>query len=307
MEKARPIFIIGCYRSGTSIMTWAVGQHPNIFPMDETNWLAPLCYGTLAAYRFASSAALPATKVYDIGEKEFLMWQGAAIDRLHKAISTDRGVRVFLSRLSDSAPRFNPAFQILRSRFAPKSRWVDGTPEYTEIASVLVEMFPAAKFIYLLRKPHEVMTSLINFHTIGGRGYTVEQAANEWERMNRAAYDLLQSQGRERVTLALYDDLVEQPAHLMDRIWHFVGEPPFRRSLDTLSTRINSSVKESSLTADEERMKRLNNIYRQIILNTPPAQINWSLPPSGTAEERRNDIVERICACFRGPSRAGNS
>jgi hypothetical protein len=29
----RPIFVVGMYRSGTSILTWAIGQHPNIFPL----------------------------------------------------------------------------------------------------------------------------------------------------------------------------------------------------------------------------------------------------------------------------------
>jgi hypothetical protein len=298
LEKPRPIFIIGSYRSGTSITTWAIGQHPNIFPMDETNWLVPLCYGTLAAYRMAASPARSATKVYDIAEREFLMWQGAAIDRLHKAISTDRGARVLLGRLSGHDSQFNPGFQILRSRFSPKSRWVDGTPECTEIASVLAEMFPAAKFIYLLRKPRDVMTSLINFHSIGGRLYSVRQAGDDWERLNRTASRFLHSQGRDRVMLALYDDLVTQPADLMDRIWNFIGEPSFHRSLETLSSRINSSIEKAPLVIDSEHMKNLNKIYQQIILDTQPDRIDWSIPAHGTMEAEQNDVVERVRSCF---------
>src|SRR5689334_9241423 len=37
-----PIFVIGSYRSGTSILTWSLGQHFNIFPLEETNWIYKL-------------------------------------------------------------------------------------------------------------------------------------------------------------------------------------------------------------------------------------------------------------------------
>jgi len=37
-----PIFVIGSYRSGTSILTWSLGQHSNIFPLEETNWIYKL-------------------------------------------------------------------------------------------------------------------------------------------------------------------------------------------------------------------------------------------------------------------------
>ena len=32
----KPVFIIGSPRSGTSILTWALGQHPNLYPLEET-------------------------------------------------------------------------------------------------------------------------------------------------------------------------------------------------------------------------------------------------------------------------------
>src|SRR2546430_618593 len=40
-EKARPIFIVSSGRSGSTILTWCLGQHPNIIPQEESNWLGP--------------------------------------------------------------------------------------------------------------------------------------------------------------------------------------------------------------------------------------------------------------------------
>ncbi len=37
---SHPIFIIGAPRSGTSILTWCLGQHSNIQLIEETSWIA---------------------------------------------------------------------------------------------------------------------------------------------------------------------------------------------------------------------------------------------------------------------------
>jgi len=34
-----PIFVVGPPRSGTSILTWCLGQHPNILVLPESSWI----------------------------------------------------------------------------------------------------------------------------------------------------------------------------------------------------------------------------------------------------------------------------
>ena len=40
--QASPIFIIGSPGSGTSVLTWALGQHPRLLPVEEGDWLCKL-------------------------------------------------------------------------------------------------------------------------------------------------------------------------------------------------------------------------------------------------------------------------
>jgi hypothetical protein len=41
-QENRPIFVVGSPRSETSILTWCLGQHPNILPLAESGWMGDL-------------------------------------------------------------------------------------------------------------------------------------------------------------------------------------------------------------------------------------------------------------------------
>ena len=47
----KPIFIVGSPRSGTSILTWCLGQHPNIFPVDESTGIGELALALAVCYQ----------------------------------------------------------------------------------------------------------------------------------------------------------------------------------------------------------------------------------------------------------------
>src|SRR5256886_11509548 len=51
----RPIFVVGSPRSGTSILTWCLGQHPNIFAVPESNWMGDFVVNTAVVHQVGAA------------------------------------------------------------------------------------------------------------------------------------------------------------------------------------------------------------------------------------------------------------
>src|SRR6266480_867914 len=51
----KPIFVVGSPRSGTSVLTWCLGQHPNIFPVPESNWMGDFAVNAAIGYQIGAA------------------------------------------------------------------------------------------------------------------------------------------------------------------------------------------------------------------------------------------------------------
>jgi hypothetical protein len=78
-----PIFVVGSPRSGTSILTWCLGQHPNILPVPESNWMGPFAVNLAISYRIGSARALLSIlSAMGISSDEFFSQIGESINGL---------------------------------------------------------------------------------------------------------------------------------------------------------------------------------------------------------------------------------
>src|SRR5437867_4946990 len=173
-QIAQPIFIVGSGRSASTILTWCVGQHPNILPQEESDWLGPFAIDAASGYqRGTARGERGQLSANFVQREEFLALLGQTINELilgHRRQFENMDLR-------QQAGWSAPPFKISRSSKEPKSRWVDGTPEYSFYICGLRKLFPEARFIHLVRDVDSVVHSLLNFYPGGVRLVANEQSA----------------------------------------------------------------------------------------------------------------------------------
>jgi len=238
-----PIFVVGAPRSGTSILTWCLGQHSNIIPQEESGWIAPLATDLAARYLIGTMhGERSQLSALGVNRDQFLELFGNTIDALvhtHRASQE----RICHSSAVENPCQLDPSFLLTRSGRDTKSRWVDGTPEYSTQVYALKKLFPHAKFVHIVRDAHDVVQSMLHFKLSGKIGLveTEEEAYAYWYKMVQASLNAEAALGSDQVHRLRYADLVGQPIPTMRRILDFLGEPFDPACIEPLSRKINSS------------------------------------------------------------------
>jgi hypothetical protein len=243
MEEAtmtpRPILIVGSGRSGTSVLTWALGQHPNIITTPETNWLSALASWSDGLYQLGNWVK-PAghLALWNVQQDAFLEQLGLASDMIVRNTFEARFPKRHLT-LEDAWQQEDLAW--FRSVHDPKTRWVDGTPSSSGFATILGRMFPDARFINLVRRPSDVVRSWLAFT---GRDAGLAKAQSVVEHVyhgQRAGY-LARAAFENRANSIIFENLVKHPEIEMRRILAFVDEEYTPACIEPiLGKQINSS------------------------------------------------------------------
>lgn len=256
-----PVFIVGSYRSGTSIFCWCLGQHPNLVNLPETNWLARLGIDLENLYRLGTvNGKYSHLKQANVSQDDFYRLFGEGVDRLIQATNPA------LIEKSPKPGKNKRHFARRRSAADSKRRWVDATPENSHYIYPLSKMFPGAKFIHLLRSPHDVASSLMKFSRTGGRDYEHDEAYRTWTRLTHAAIAGERALGAGRVLRLRYEDFTGAPEAAFRRALAFLDEEYAADCLTPLESKINSSeVGPDGVQRDESTAaaREADQLYRE--------------------------------------------
>jgi len=248
----KPIFVVGSPRSGTSILTWCLGQHPNIFPVPESNWMGNFAINVGMAYQVgASRGDHSILSAMDIREDELLAAFGQNINDLilshRQNLERKRQCRGPLAGIKGRW------FQGRSAASEPKTRWADGTPEYSLFICGLRKLFPEARFVHIFRDVGAVVRSMLNFHRVAGIQLVAdeEKAYKYWLRTVRACVKAEQAYGPDVVHRIRYVDLINNPEPTMRSLLDRLEEPYSPQCLEPLAERINSSNVPADFNAND--------------------------------------------------------
>jgi hypothetical protein len=244
----KPIFVVGSPRSGTSILTWCLGQHSDVFVQEESNWIGRFALQIAVAYGIGTARGERSQlSALDVQIEDFFTFFGTSINALilnHRQkleLKIHQRSKAILTQPSES--KVHAAFRITRLQTDLKGRWVDGTPEYSFYICALRKLFPDARFIHIVRDATSVVRSMMNFHRTGGPRLVAneQQAYERWIRTVRACRQAELAYGSQIVRRIPYSDLIAKPEAALRSLLTFLNEPYEPNCLEPLQTRINSS------------------------------------------------------------------
>jgi hypothetical protein len=249
---AKPVFVVGSPRSGTSILTWCLGHHPNLFPVPESSWMGDFAVNVAIGYQVgAARGDYSILSAMDIRDDELFAAFGRSINDLilchRKDLETKRETRTIELKIE---PRW---LEATSTAAGPKARWVDGTPEYSFHICGLRKLFPQALFVHLFRDVRAVVRSMVNFHRVAGVQLVAneEEAYRYWMRTISACLLAEGAYGPGVIRRIRYADLINDPESTMRSVLEFLHEPYTKRCLEPLELRINSSTLPADSNTDD--------------------------------------------------------
>src|SRR5436309_3074104 len=253
----KPIFVLGSPRSGTSILAWCLGHHPNLFPVPESNWMGDFAVNVAVAHQIGSArGSYSILSAMDVRVDEFFAAFGRTINEL--VVGHRRHLEINREN-SNSPSKVNQRWlEATRMAAGPKTRWVDGTPEYSFHICGLRKLFPEARFVHVFRDVDAVVRSMLNFHRATG----IQLVANEedaykyWLRTVRTCVKAEEAYGPHLVYRLRHTALVENPESALRSLFDFLGEPYSAKCLEPLSLRINSSNVPPNFRSDDPATDR---------------------------------------------------
>ena len=150
MTSDRPIFVVGCPRSGTTMLSLMIHAHPRLAMPPESRflirtWRVRKKFGDLSTpeqrLALAKSCVRTGSKVRDLG------------------LDPQETLDAILAAPPTMGSAFGTVFKMFADRHG-KARWGDKRPAYYQEVDVLLRLFPDAQIVHIVRDGRSNVASL---------------------------------------------------------------------------------------------------------------------------------------------------
>jgi hypothetical protein len=217
----KPIFIVGAPRSGTTLFQYMLRSHPSIsLPTGESHFFIPLL-----------------RNVESFGNLEEKNNIRKVLEAMYRQSSdfldTDlHGISFDIDRLTEEfyVEKRNSIKKIIAGLFEKnaagenKQRWGDKTPYYVLHMKIILEIFPDAQFVHIIRDGRDCALSMFNRkHDFGV--YNTFFAAKYWEIYIELGRQMGADLGPNIYKEIRYEDLLKTPQEVLKGACEFLNEP----------------------------------------------------------------------------------
>lgn len=212
-QPPRPIFIVGCPRSGTTLLQLMLHAHPHIAIPPENRFLLEL-YDRRQEFG-------------DLRERDNRKRLARFIVSRRRSKVRDFGVdaRSVRRQIMRGAPTVGTAAATVFSAYAAqfgKRRWGDKRPSYIQRLDTIIRLFPDAQVVHIVRDGRDCVSSLKRMPW--WRGGTIK-AIWTWRNAIVTGQRACARLGPDAYIEVRYEDLVCDPGPQLRRLCDFLDEP----------------------------------------------------------------------------------
>jgi hypothetical protein len=206
LPPVAPVFpmLVGCWRSGTTLLRSVFDSHPDVAVPDETGFIP----GAITRYR-----------THQFGFADYL-------DALHQ--TRRHGLWCPPNEVLERAAAIDPPSDLadaVRLTFRAyawvngKARYGDKTPSHLLRLDDIAELLPETRFVHLIRDGRDVALALV---AAGFGPRTLEEAALHWQSRVSTGRRLGTALGPARYREVRYEALVADPASTLREVCAFL-------------------------------------------------------------------------------------
>ncbi len=227
MRETEPVFVVGCNRSGTSVLRATLARHPAFVAVHERS---------------------PETRVFAAPERVFHVRRerGRALWRyMLEDAEAARALKRQLGHRRDWSPGDEPHWIRLFFHHAWRARGarrgLEKTPRHVGHLDLVFECFPRARVPIAIRHPVDVLSSLRKRRRAneeasrwprggGWQHFGPSELADAWSAIARVIARRT-AEDAERCRVVRYEDLTAEPERVLEELCAFVGEPFEREAM----------------------------------------------------------------------------
>ncbi len=229
-EATDHFFVLGVHRSGTTMLRLMLNAHRDIAVPHESDFIVDMSRD-LARFGSLDDVAGRTALIDAIADNRFVRDGGLMTPAGRAAANEERAYPAIVQRIFEAYAAQNG-----------KRVWADKTPGNTIHIDTIAGMFPAARFVHLVRDGRDV--ALSHRRTKFGT-YNMVNFAVRWALWTTVA-DKVGNVLGERYLRVRYEDLVEDPATWLAAICGFLGLP-FDAGMLSFHEKAASQMPEASL------------------------------------------------------------